>query len=315
MVIQTIRIIIMFTCFLVSFHQREGVRRNSLGYQGNRRERVSKLYIYGHGVRLERFRHFFEYDIFSPFEEGGVNGFSFVHNNPHFFDLSGYMVERKIHKDNDVHSIDERESLLPNTEHIDLRQLFPSLMQEDIEEETVGAGQVKTVHRLKEYEGYVVAKLKPISPRDLHANAQTGIFLNEIIPNEINHLNRLKELRFPVVQNHGLALIDGGQQGLILDYIDEREGVDFISKLNKTSMKDLKRVEALIKKTKIDIHDLQFLVKKDGHLLIHDPRNITDVQSPSDTGLESLEVISKIRKNYRSKHGHPMSLANLFCCF
>ena len=88
----------------------------------------------------------------------------------------------------------------------------------------------------------------------------------------------------------------GGRPAMLLDrYVgssqDMLEGtrVADTSRLNENSLLSLQRIKLAMQMRKIDIRDLQFLVKSDGSFVIADPVAVHMGSEPSAEALETLD--------------------------
>jgi hypothetical protein len=107
---------------------------------------------------------------------------------------------------------------------------------------------------------------------------------------EIARLNRLDEEGLPVARPLGLVEVDGRPALLFDRYVANskdmlnRPGGDEVvdtSRLNRNSLASLRRIKATMLEKKIDIKDLQFLMKEDGSFVVADPQEIYFGYEPS----------------------------------
>ena len=75
------------------------IQSSSIGYQGNRRERVSSCLVYGKGTRClsPKLRQFLSIDNhYAPFGKGGIDGFGALgRNSINFFDFGGHVKKNE----------------------------------------------------------------------------------------------------------------------------------------------------------------------------------------------------------------------------
>lgn len=82
------------TEFLPTQQSKNSIEINNVGFDGQLTDSQSHLQFLGEGYRAYNpsLRHFMSYDNLSPFDKGGINGYSFAKNNPIMFsDPSGHM--------------------------------------------------------------------------------------------------------------------------------------------------------------------------------------------------------------------------------
>jgi hypothetical protein len=61
--------------------------------------------------------------------------------------------------------------------------------------------------------------------------------------------------------------------------------------LNERSIEDLRRISQVMEEKKIRIHDLQFMIAKDGRVVISDPSDILHGIEPSGTNRETIQLL------------------------
>ena len=126
---------------------------------------------------------------------------------------------------------------------------------------------------------------------------------------EMAMLNQLDEAGLPVARPLGLIRV-GGRPALLVDrYVAsskdmlDRTGNTVVdaSRLNENSLLSLQRIKLAMQMRKIDIRDLQFLMKEDGSFVISDP---VAVHMGSEPSSEALETIDKLIAATEAKLGH-----------
>ncbi|MGK9166081.1 DUF4781 domain-containing protein [Inquilinus limosus] len=107
---------------------------------------------------------------------------------------------------------------------------------------------------------------------------------------EVAMLNRLEEAGLPVARPLALTRVDGRPALLVDRYVAnskdmlDRPGGDEVvdtSRLNENSLASLQRIKATMLAQKIDIKDLQFLMKEDGSFVVADPQEVYFGYEPS----------------------------------
>ncbi|GAB3447269.1 hypothetical protein [Insolitispirillum peregrinum] len=86
-----------------------------------------------------------------------------------------------------------------------------------------------------------------------------------------------------------------------MDYVERKSGdIDYSQFLNERSVRDLERIKDIMESKKIRIHDLQFLIGKDGRVVIADPVKVITELKPSPTNIATLDLlIAKAPQNRR----------------
>jgi hypothetical protein len=126
---------------------------------------------------------------------------------------------------------------------------------------------------------------------------------------EMAMLNQLDEAGLPVARPLGLMRVDGRPALLVdryvansKDMLDRSTGaVADTSRLNENSLLSLQRIKLAMQMRKIDIRDLQFLVKEDGSFVVADPVAVHLGAEPSS---EALETLDKFIGATEAKLGH-----------
>ncbi|MCF6189492.1 MAG: hypothetical protein L3J51_03350 [Cocleimonas sp.] len=149
----------------------------------------------------------------------------------------------------------------------------------------IGEGGVKKVYDWKE--GLVVGVVKP------DRNPQWLV-------NEIRALKELQEAGLPVVKAHGLTKVDG-KQAIVMTKLVDSVGSKDIKKVNGKLVKhpnfnsktvaDLKKIKQTLIFKKIRVDDLQFIIKKDGSVVIADPAGIRRKKVPSKKNIDTIDEL------------------------
>ncbi len=161
----------------------------------------------------------------------------------------------------------------------------------------IGTGGNKIVYSIDEKT--VIGKLK--SGKPLSA-----------IQDEAAKLQQLKDLGFPVV-NARITTHDGAPAMIMDRYAqgskdiiarNSRTGnIEVVanantSLLNGNSVRDLQAIRTRMVDKKISVNDLQFLISKDGHVVIADPIDVYTRTKPSKPSLRTIDLlIIEARKN------------------
>lgn len=126
---------------------------------------------------------------------------------------------------------------------------------------------------------------------------------------EMAMLNQLDEAGLPVARPLGLIRV-GGRPALLVDrYVAsskdmlDRTGNIVVdpSRLNENSLLSLQRIRLAMQMRKIDIRDVQFLMKEDGSFVVADP---VAVHMGSEPSSEALGMIDKFIDATEAKLGH-----------
>jgi len=152
-----------------------------------------------------------------------------------------------------------------------------------------------TRHRIDSIEDHLGPRLGAGLSKTAFAFGDKAVVMirdGDLLPGfkEVAMLNRLEEAGLPVARPLGLTRV-GGRPALLVDrYVANskdmmnRPGGDEVvdtSRLNENSLSSLKRIKATMLERKIDIKDLQFLVKEDGSFVVADPQEIYFGYQPS----------------------------------
>ena len=164
----------------------------------------------------------------------------------------------------------------------------------------LGTGGNKDVYTVPGREDVVIAVLKkgkPVSDID----------------KEIGLLNALKEQGLPTVEVLGTTTHDGQPAMVMKRYaqgskdiaklVDKKIKIVGESKLlNEKSISDLKQIRFLLQSKKNKIDDLQFLIQKDGSIVINDPLNVFLGEDPSPNNIKTIDLlIESAQKSLKSK--------------
>ncbi|MGO4129783.1 DUF4781 domain-containing protein [Inquilinus sp. YAF38] len=126
---------------------------------------------------------------------------------------------------------------------------------------------------------------------------------------EMAMLNQLDEAGLPVARPLGLIRV-GGRPALLVDrYVAgskdmlDRTGNTVVdtSRLNENSLLSLQRIRLAMQMRKIDIRDVQFLMKEDGSFVVADP---VAVHMGSEPSPEALGMLDKFIAATEAKLGH-----------
>jgi hypothetical protein len=164
----------------------------------------------------------------------------------------------------------------------------------------LGSGGNKNVFQVPGRDDLAIAILKPGKPVSS---------LNE----EIQLLNQLKEQGLPTLEIMGRTT-HGGQPALLMrryeqgskDIVRLVDGkirtVGQSKLLNEKSIADLQRIRSLLEQKKIKVDDLQFLIGKDGSVVIADPLGVFPNTKPSPNNLRMIDLlIQSAQKNIDSR--------------
>ncbi|GKU76501.1 S-layer homology domain-containing protein [Paenibacillus sp. L3-i20] len=130
---------------------------------------------------------------------------------------------------------------------------------------------------------------------------------SNVIDNEIALLKKINEQGLPTVNPERMTV--DGEPAMLMDRFelgskDVVRTIDGVVKivgqsklLNKKSIEDLKKIRKLMIDKKIRIHDLQFLIGKDGRVVIADPLDILLNTAPSKSNLDTIDLLIKAAEN------------------
>lgn len=125
---------------------------------------------------------------------------------------------------------------------------------------------------------------------------------------EMAMLNQLDEAGLPVARPLGLMRVDGRPALLVDRYVASSKDmldptgntVVDASRLNENSLLSLQRIKLAMQMRKIDIRDIQFLMKEDGSFVVSDP---VAVHMGSEPSPEALGMIDKLIDAAEAKLG------------
>ena len=136
---------------------------------------------------------------------------------------------------------------------------------------------------------------------------QLGQDIN-ILTRELAILKQLDDLGLPTVNARHIEVY--GKLGILMDRFElgSKDIVRTINKkpkiivtsplLNKRSIQDLENIRKVLRQKKVQVKDLQFLIGKDGGIVIADPVEIHTRTKPSNKSLATIErLIEAARKN------------------
>jgi hypothetical protein len=155
----------------------------------------------------------------------------------------------------------------------------------------LGSGGNKIAYEVPGREDVAIAILEKGKPADA-------------INKEIGFLNELKEQGLPTVEVLGTTTHNGQPAMIMKKYAQgskdvvqtEKNKARIIGKselLNGKSISELKKVRSLMESKKIKIDDLQFLINRDGSVVIADPLGYHLNTSPSKTNKDTIDLSIK----------------------
>jgi hypothetical protein len=131
---------------------------------------------------------------------------------------------------------------------------------------------------------------------------------SELITRELDMLNELKDLGIPTVDAGPVKV--NGQPAMLMDRFAQgsksvvalKDGkvriVGESSYLNSQSVADLEKIRQTMIDKNIKIDDLQFLIGKNGEIVVADPLKIYQGAAPSKNNLRMIQLlIEQARKN------------------
>ncbi|NME72939.1 hypothetical protein, partial [Flammeovirga aprica] len=179
-----------------------------------------------------------------------------------------------------------------NTDRIsDLIELWNELWKRDLKiGEVIGEGGNKFVHDIFGSDDMVVAILKVGKP------------INSI-PKEMELLEVLFKNGLPVVEVFQFT----PRTMLMKKYVQGSKDIVKVVKkkptivggseyLNQNSVEDLLKIKSIMVKKKIQINDLQFLIDKEGRVVIADPLDVYEKVSPNNKNIRMIDLLIEVAK-------------------
>jgi len=154
--------------------------------------------------------------------------------------------------------------------------------------ERIGKGTFKSFYEVKDHPDLVLGIVErpvdsalgeedddPETPRQLPLEKEKAL------------LDRLEAKGLPVAKILAIGTFGGKPAYVQKRFESSDRDPDFYTKkrwelLNENTIKDLESIEKTLKKNRIDVADLQFLVAKDGHVAIADPMKVVRRTSIND---------------------------------
>ncbi|VTR19270.1 Uncharacterised protein [Actinobacillus pleuropneumoniae] len=127
-----------------------------------------------------------------------------------------------------------------------------------------------------------------------------------LLDDELKLLNKLDELGVPTVNAYSVNV--DGNPGLMFDRFDQgskdivrlQNGkiriVGESTLLNQQSIDDLTAIKGMMVEKKIKINDLQFLLGKDGKIVVADPLDVVVGDKPSANNLRMIDLLIEAAK-------------------
>lgn len=197
-----------------------------------------------------------------------------------------------------------------------VRILPQSFTREDLGD-LLGSGAEKNVYALRDHpdlvvglpkDGYVQTAMREGFLSPIATQEEQLQYVQTQFTNEVAALNKLDSLGLPVVRNYGTVSVDG-QPGILLERIPDAvsskdifnygnvqygavDGAD-ISRLNANSIQDLQSIRAGLLNNNVNVNDLQFLFRQDGHVVINDPLSV-GFYGPSQEHLDTIDALIKL---------------------
>lgn len=127
-----------------------------------------------------------------------------------------------------------------------------------------------------------------------------------LLDDELKLLNKLHELGFPTVNARSVNV--DGNPGLMFDRF--AQGSKDIVKLqngkirivgespllNQQSINDLNAIKQMMIEKKVKINDLQFLIGKDGKIVVADPLDVVVGEKPSANNIRMIDLLIEAAK-------------------
>jgi hypothetical protein len=137
---------------------------------------------------------------------------------------------------------------------------------------------------------------------------------SDSLDREVALLNELREQGLPTVEVLGKTTHNGQPALVMKKYAQGSKDIVRLDRttgkiklfgesklLNEKSISDLQRIRSLMEQKKIKIDDLQFLIGKDGGVVVADPIDVFSGQKPSPNNLKMIDLlIESAQRNLRS---------------
>jgi hypothetical protein len=122
----------------------------------------------------------------------------------------------------------------------------------------LGSGLCKAVYSVKGRSDVVIAIAKPLFGRTMER--------------EINGLETLRKTGIPTVEVHAEGRTADGSRAMVMTrYAAGSKDPAVWSFLNQRSLSDMKRISGLLRKNRLHVDDVQYLIKRDGSMVLADP--------------------------------------------
>lgn len=169
-------------------------------------------------------------------------------------------------------------------------------------------------HRIDDVEGQLGPRLGAGFFKSAFAFGDKALVIlrrHDLLPGfkEMAMLNQLDEAGLPVARPLGLIRV-GGRPAMLVDrYVGSSKDMvkgDTVmdaSRLNENSLLSLQRIKLAMQMRKIDIRDLQFLMKQDGSFVISDPVAVYRGVEPSSEALKTLDNLIAATEARLGHHG------------
>jgi hypothetical protein len=136
-----------------------------------------------------------------------------------------------------------------------------ALDQRYVPDRPLGAGLCKTVYSVKGRSDVVIAIAKPL--------------FGGTMEREIKGLETLRKSGVPTVKVHAAGRTADGSRAMVMTrYAAGSKDPAVWSYLNQRSLNDMKRISGLLRKNRLHVDDVQYLIKRDGSMVLADPLKI-----------------------------------------
>jgi len=173
---------------------------------------------------------------------------------------------------------------------------FDELTADDFKDaklgDKLGSGGNKDVFVAADRDDIAIGVLKP---------GKSASSLDE----EIELLDRLKEQGLPTADVLGTTTVDGRPAIVLRRFAEGSKTVVKLDKgkikivgnstlLNQKSVEDLQRIRAMLVEKNLKVDDLQFLIAKDGSVVIADPLEVHLDTEPSKNNLRMIDLLIQV---------------------
>jgi len=183
-----------------------------------------------------------------------------------------------------------KESLKNNAKLAEGESIFTNLKLGD----PVGSGGNKNVFDIVDHSEKVVAVLK--KGKSVSDIDKEVAFLKELADNNLPVVKIIEQGRYQGQVALIMEKYAQGSKDVVKRVGDKMEIVGESIYLNQRSIRDLSRIKRTLLNSKIKIDDLQFLIGKDGSVVIADPLKVFLGQTPSKWNIKMINKLIEVAR-------------------